>query len=74
MWKYGSMNSDYEKWDRIYRKFSLEALPWELGRPREVLVDLVEKGLIPKGKALDICCGAGNQFYGAGFPKAPIQG
>jgi len=64
MWKYGSMNSNYEKWDRIYRKFPLEVLPWELGRPRKVLVDLVEKGLIPKGKALDICCGAGtNTVY-----------
>ncbi len=58
------MNSNYEKWDRIYRKFPLEVLPWELGRPRKVLVDLVEKGLIPKGKALDICCGAGtNTVY-----------
>ena len=58
------MNSNYEEWDRIYRKFPLEVLPWELGRPRKVLVDLVEKGLIPKGKALDICCGAGtNTVY-----------
>jgi len=58
------MGSDYEEWDQIYRRYSLEALPWELGRPRKVLVDLVEKGLIKKGKALDICCGAGtNALY-----------
>ncbi len=58
------MDSDYEDWDRIYRKYPLEVLPWELGKPRKVLVELVEKGVIPKGKALDICCGAGtNALY-----------
>ena len=58
------MDSDYEEWDRIYRRYPLEALPWELGRPRKVLVELVEKGLIKRGKALDICCGAGtNALY-----------
>jgi len=39
-------------------------LGWELGKPRPILVEYVEKGLIPKGKALDICCGAGtNTIY-----------
>jgi ubiquinone/menaquinone biosynthesis C-methylase UbiE len=58
------VNSDYEEWDRIYRNHPVEALPWELGRPRKVLVDLIEKGQIKKGKALDICCGAGtNTLY-----------
>lgn len=29
-----------------------------------ILVEYVEKGLLPKGKALDICCGAGtNTVY-----------
>jgi ubiquinone/menaquinone biosynthesis C-methylase UbiE len=58
------MNSDYEKWNRIYRNHSVEALPWELGKPRKVLVDLIEKGQIKKGKTLDTCCGAGtNTLY-----------
>lgn len=58
------MSSGYEEWDRVYRKYPLEALPWELGKPRKVLVDLVEGGRIKKGKALDICCGAGtNALY-----------
>jgi len=58
------MGSDYEGWGRVYRSHPLEALPWELGRPRQVLVELVEKGNIKKGKALDICCGAGtNTVY-----------
>jgi len=58
------MDSDYEEWNEIYRGYPLEALPWELSRPRKVLVDLVQKGITKKGKALDICCGAGtNTVY-----------
>ncbi len=58
------MSRNYEKWDQVYRRYQLETLPWELGRPREALVKLVEKGIIKKGKALDICCGAGtNTIY-----------
>jgi ubiquinone/menaquinone biosynthesis C-methylase UbiE len=53
------MNSNYDEWDQIYRRYQLGELGWELGRPRPVLVEFVEKGLIKKGKALDICCGAG---------------
>ncbi|MGQ9566360.1 MAG: class I SAM-dependent methyltransferase [Candidatus Bathyarchaeales archaeon] len=34
-------------------------LPWELGKPRKVLVDLVEKGRLKPAKVLDVCCGAG---------------
>jgi ubiquinone/menaquinone biosynthesis C-methylase UbiE len=58
------LGSEYEEWDQIYRKYPLESLGWELGRPRQVLVELVEKELIKKGKALDVCCGAGtNTVY-----------
>jgi ubiquinone/menaquinone biosynthesis C-methylase UbiE len=58
------MGSDYEEWDEIYRKYPLESLGWELGRPRPLLVEFVEKGLVKKGKTLDICCGAGtNTVY-----------
>ena len=70
------MGSNYEEWDRVYRGYPLEDLPWELGRPRKVLVELVEKGLIRKGKALDICCGAGtNAIYLAkkGFQVSGID-
>ncbi len=53
----------YEEWDQAYRH-SLELLPWELGRPRPQLKDLVESGAVKPGKALDICCGAGtNTVY-----------
>jgi len=57
-------NSSYKDWDRVYREYSLEELPWELGKPRETLVNLVESGRIKPCKALDICCGAGtNTVY-----------
>ena len=57
--------SDYTEWDEYYRQYPLEELGWELGKPRPILVEYMEKGLImPRGKALDICCGAGtNTVY-----------
>jgi len=58
------MGSFYQDWDRVYREYPLEELPWELGRPREVLVSVIESGRVKPGKALDICCGAGtNTVY-----------
>ena len=57
------MVSDYDEWDQIYREYPLDSLGWELGEPRPVLVEFVEQGLV-KGKALDLCCGAGtNTVY-----------
>ncbi len=39
-------------------------MPWELGKPRRVLVELVDSGKVAPGKALDLCCGAGtNPVY-----------
>ena len=58
------MVSSSNEWDQIYRKYPLEELGWELGKPRPILREYVEKELIKKGKALDICCGAGtNTVY-----------
>lgn len=58
------MCADYSEWDGYYRRYPLEELGWELGKPRPILVEYMEKGFIPKGKALDICCGAGtNTVY-----------
>ena len=58
------MVSSDNEWDRISRKYHLEELGWELGKPRPILREYVEKGLLKKGKALDICCGAGtNMVY-----------
>jgi len=57
-------DSSYRDWDRIYREYPLSQLGWELGKPRKVLVDLVEAGTVKPGRVLDICCGAGtNTVY-----------
>jgi ubiquinone/menaquinone biosynthesis C-methylase UbiE len=56
--------TDYSRWDELYRRYPLEELGWELGKPRPILAEYMEKRLIPKGKALDLCCGAGtNTVY-----------
>jgi 2-polyprenyl-3-methyl-5-hydroxy-6-metoxy-1,4-benzoquinol methylase len=58
------MGSDYREWDEVYRNYPLDELGWELGKPRPILVEYMEKGLLPKGKVLDLCCGAGtNTIY-----------
>jgi len=59
------MGSRHEKgWDRIYHRYRPEYLPWELGKPRKGLVELVESGRVLPGKTLDLCCGVGtNPIY-----------
>lgn len=58
------MGSDYSDWDQIYRRYPLKALGWELGKPRPILIEYLEAGILPKGRALDTCCGAGtNPIY-----------
>jgi len=69
-------DSGYKDWDRIYREYPLEELPWELGKPRKVLADLITSGKVKPCKALDVCCGAGtNTVYLAqrGFDVAAID-
>ncbi len=63
-------------WDRIYHRYRPESLPWELGKPRKVLVELVDSGRIAPGTTLDLCCGAGtNPIYMAkkGFNVAALD-
>jgi len=58
------MSSGYKEWDQIYREYPLEELGLELGKSRPILVEAIERGLLKKGKTLDICCGAGtNTVY-----------
>jgi ubiquinone/menaquinone biosynthesis C-methylase UbiE len=58
------MPSSYRSWDCVYHEYLLGELPWELGKPRPILVQVVEEGFVKPGKALDICCGAGtNTVY-----------
>lgn len=46
--------------DRIYRDLTLDEIPWNLEHPPQLLVDLVQSGQIPAGRAIDLGCGAGN--------------
>ncbi len=50
----------YDKWKKVYEEGDEGSLPWELGRPRDVLVELASRGLVKGGRALDLCCGAGS--------------
>jgi ubiquinone/menaquinone biosynthesis C-methylase UbiE len=58
------MSDKYERWKEVYRSGQKGLYPWELGRPRDFLVELVEKGMIRGHQALDTCCGLGtNGLY-----------
>jgi ubiquinone/menaquinone biosynthesis C-methylase UbiE len=55
---------NYEKWKDTYRRGGEGPYPWDLGRPRDFLVQLLEEGMIGGDKALDTCCGLGtNGLY-----------
>jgi ubiquinone/menaquinone biosynthesis C-methylase UbiE len=49
-----------EGWDQTYHQHCPQELPWELGKPREGLVKLVNSERVQPGKTLDLCCGAGS--------------
>jgi ubiquinone/menaquinone biosynthesis C-methylase UbiE len=71
------MSSRHDKgWDKIYHRYRPEFLPWEHGKPRRVLVELVDSGRVVPSKTLDLCCGVGsNTVYLAkkGFDVAAID-
>ena len=55
---------NYEKWEDVYRRGDEGPYPWDLGRPRDFLVQLLERGMIEGDRALDPCCGLGtNGLY-----------
>lgn len=69
-------SSNYQDWDDVYRDYPAETLPWELGKPRKTLIDLIERGRIKLGTALDVCCGVGtNTAYMAqkGFDVTAVD-
>ncbi len=69
-------DSGYKEWDQTYSDYPTEILPWELGKPRKTLVDLIESIKIHQGTALDLCCGLGtNTIYMAqkGFEVAATE-
>src|SRR2546425_11196692 len=48
-----------ESWDESYQNIPIDQIPWETGKPETTLVEILQKGLIKKGKALDVGCGLG---------------
>ncbi|XHH08529.1 MAG: class I SAM-dependent methyltransferase [Candidatus Bathyarchaeia archaeon] len=54
----------YSDWDEIYREVPQNRWGWELGKPRQLLAELVENGEVRPGQVLDLCCGvATNTVY-----------
>ena len=49
-----------EQMDTIYREFTLDEIPWNIGNPPAVLTDLIESGWVLPCDAVDLGCGAGN--------------
>jgi SAM-dependent methyltransferase len=43
-------------WNAIYAS---NELPWDTGEPEPYLVEVVQQGLVPRGRALEIGCGTG---------------
>jgi len=52
---------DKDFWEKIYKNDPLYKIPWEYGRSVAELVQAIKRHKIKKGKALDLCCGAGTQ-------------
>jgi SAM-dependent methyltransferase len=49
-----------QQMDHIYAKLSTEEIPWNLERPPDLLLEIVESGRILPCRAIDLGCGAGN--------------
>ena len=70
------MALDEQHWEDIYNSTSPEALPWNAGGPDPDLVRLVTSGRIPRGQALDLGTGPGNDaiyLIGKGFDVIAID-
>jgi SAM-dependent methyltransferase len=62
--------------DEIYRSRALEEIPWIVEKPPEVLVGLIDSGVIRPCKAVDLGCGTGNYaiyLAGRGFQVTGID-
>jgi SAM-dependent methyltransferase len=60
-------------WDEHYASGEI---PWDRGRPAPELVDLVEAGCLPEGRALDVGCGTGTNvryLAGVGYDAVGID-
>jgi len=46
--------------DEIYKNVPLAEIPWNVETPPQLLVELIDKGIVKPCKAIDLGCGAGN--------------
>ncbi|KAK1319661.1 putative thiol methyltransferase 2 [Acorus calamus] len=58
-------------WDKCWEQ---GLTPWDIGRPTPVLVDLLEKGGLPKGRALVPGCGTGYDVVAIAGPERFVVG
>jgi cyclopropane fatty-acyl-phospholipid synthase-like methyltransferase len=66
----------YADIDRIYRTVPLDAIPWNVETPPDVLVGLVTSGSIRPCTTIDLGCGAGNYavyLAGLGFDVTGVD-
>ncbi len=62
--------------ERIYATMPHQEIPWNLSDPPALLVDLLDHGAVPPGRALDIGCGMGNYtrfLAGRGFAVTGVD-
>ena len=62
--------------DEIYRKMSLEEIPWNIEEPPEAMVALIESGTVKPCRAVDLGCGTGNYslyLAGKGFDVTGVD-
>jgi cyclopropane fatty-acyl-phospholipid synthase-like methyltransferase len=62
--------------DNLYRNMPPEEIPWNIVTPPDVLVQLVESGVVRPCKTIDFGCGAGNYVIylaGKGFDATGVD-
>jgi cyclopropane fatty-acyl-phospholipid synthase-like methyltransferase len=62
--------------ERIYREQPLDAIPWHMDHPPDLLRDLVESGRIKPCRAIDMGCGSGSYaiyMAGQGFEMTGVD-
>ena len=62
--------------DEIYRRIPRGEIPWNIEEPPAPLVDLIDSGRVPPGRAIDFGCGTGNlsvYLAGRGFEVTGVD-
>lgn len=51
-----------ERWQQRYRETPPDQMPWHREQPAEGLVEVVQRGLLPRGVTVDLGCGTGTDL------------